>query len=62
VAKTASYTETKGNIKFTVTMPVSNTIVATSGSTTMTVTAEFQNDTPVSSLDQAETQSINIKR
>ncbi len=60
VEKTATYTETKGNIKFTVTMPASSTIAATSGSTTMTVTAEFQNDTDISDYS-GETQSINIK-
>ncbi|MBQ9011853.1 MAG: hypothetical protein IJ093_04310 [Bacilli bacterium] len=60
VVKTSNFTTTKGNIKFTVTMPASNSLAASTGTTTMTVTAEFQNTTNLSSYTTSESQSINI--
>lgn len=51
-------TATKGNIKFTVTSPASTSLVANTGTTTMTVTAEFVDNTVSSSAK--ETASINV--
>ncbi|MBQ9011467.1 MAG: hypothetical protein IJ093_02340 [Bacilli bacterium] len=60
VTKTSTFTTTKGNIKFTVGMPASSSLDASTGTTTMTVTAEFQNTTNLSSYTTAETESITI--
>ena len=60
VAKTSTFTTTKGNIKFTVTMPANNSLAASTGTTTMTVTAEFQNTSNLSSYTTSESRSINV--
>ena len=57
---TAAKTVTKGNIKYTVTMPTPNTLVAGTGTATIKVTAEFQNDTDISEYSLAETQTITV--
>ena len=51
-------TSTSGHIKFTVTSPASSTLAASTGTTTMTVKAEFP-DTAVSS-STTETASISV--
>ncbi|MBQ9011469.1 MAG: hypothetical protein IJ093_02350 [Bacilli bacterium] len=50
-------TRTKGNIKFTVTAPA--TTLATAATTTMTVKAEFVNNT-ISSYTSTETATLNV--
>ena len=60
VARTSSYTVTKGNIIYTVSMPTSNSLAASTGSTTMTVTAKFQNTSNISNYTENETQTITI--
>ena len=55
---TSNQTKTKGNIKFTIEMPQSTTLSA-NAQTTMKVTAEFQNDTNIST-STTESQSITV--
>ena len=57
---TSTQTITKGNIKYIIEMPETTTL-AVNATTTMKVTAEFQNDSDVSKLTQAESQTISVK-
>lgn len=57
---TTTKTITKGNIKYTVTIPSTTTLTSSTGTATITVTAEFQNDTDISEYSLAETQSISV--
>lgn len=55
-----SVTSQSGNIKFTVSNPVSSSLVANTGTTTMTVTAEFVNKELSSSTNESATATITI--
>ena len=57
---TSNQTITKGNIIWKVYMPASTTLQATTGTTTMVVSAEFQNDTDLVSYNAHETQTITV--
>ena len=58
---TSNTTITKGNIQYIVEMPAS-TNIAVSGTTTMKVTAKFQNDTDVTGpYAGSETQTVEVK-
>ena len=57
---TSNTTITKGNIKYTVEMPLSTTL-ASNAETTMKITAMFQNDTDVTGQYSGESQTINVK-
>ncbi|MBQ9011271.1 MAG: hypothetical protein IJ093_01320 [Bacilli bacterium] len=58
---TSTKTIKKKNVIFTVEMPKSLNLAANTGTTTMTVTAEFQNISDISNYTSSETQSINIE-
>ena len=57
---TSDQTITKGNIIWKVNMPASTTLAATTGTTTMVVSAEFQNTTDLTSYTAQETQTITV--
>ncbi len=57
---TSNQTITKGNIIWKVYMPASTTLQATTGTTTMVVSAEFQNKTDLVSYNAHETQTITV--
>ena len=57
---TSNTTITKGNIKYTVEMPLTTTL-ASNAETTMKITAMFQNDTAVTGQYSGESQTINVK-
>ncbi len=57
---TSDQTITKGNIIWKVYMPASTTLAASTGTTTMVVSAEFQNTTDLTSYTSQETQTITV--
>ena len=57
---TSNQTIQKGNIIWKVYMPESTTLQATTGTTTMVVSAEFQNTTDLVSYNAHETQTITV--
>ena len=57
---TSNQTIQKGNIIWKVYMPESTTLQASTGTTTMVVSAEFQNDTDLVSYNAHETQTITV--
>ncbi|MBR3198911.1 MAG: hypothetical protein IKG27_02720 [Bacilli bacterium] len=57
---TSNQTITKGNIIWKVYMPESTTLSAATGTTTMVVSAEFQNTTDLSSYTAQESQTITV--
>ena len=53
-------TSSNGNIKFTATNPASSSLAASTGSTTMTVTAEFVNKSGGNTYNATETASVSV--
>ncbi len=57
---TRTCTSSNGNIKFTASNPASSSLVASTGTTTMTVTAEFVNKSGGNTYNASETASVTV--